>query len=133
MTGPRFFVDRSLGRRQVPDLLRAAGWDLVTLAEHYDIPADEDVADVDWLQLAGERGWPVLMKDERIRYRPAERAALLEHGVRAYCLTSGNLSGRQMAELFIAHRPAIWEDATGTGAALFSVSRTTLRRIELDD
>ena len=96
MAGPHFFVDRSLGRRQVPELLRADGWELVTLAEHYGIPADEGVADVDWLRLAGEQGWPVLMKDEQIRYRPAERAALLKHGVRAFCLTSGNLTGRQM-------------------------------------
>jgi len=40
-TAPRFFVDRSLGRIQFPTLLRAAGVYLVTLAEHYGIPADE--------------------------------------------------------------------------------------------
>jgi PIN like domain len=54
---PGLFLDRSLGRRQVPDLLRAAGLQLQTLAEVYGIPADEDVADVDWLELAGRRGW----------------------------------------------------------------------------
>lgn len=75
MTGPHFFIDRSLGRRQVPNLLRDDGWDLVTLSEHYGIPHDETVQDVEWLRLAGEHAWPVLMKDERIRYRPAERAA----------------------------------------------------------
>ena len=31
---PRFFLDRSLGRRAVPEALRADGWDLITLAEH---------------------------------------------------------------------------------------------------
>jgi hypothetical protein len=30
---PELFLDRSLGRRQVPDLLRAAGLRLQTLAE----------------------------------------------------------------------------------------------------
>ncbi|ABL81534.1 MULTISPECIES: hypothetical protein [unclassified Nocardioides] len=133
MTGLHFFVDRSLGRRQVPDLLRADGWDLATLAEHYGIPADEDVTDVEWLRLAGQHAWPVLMKDERIRYRSAERAALLEHGVRAFCLTSGNLTGREMAELFIGHRSAIWDQAAGAGAALFAVSRTALRQVDLND
>jgi PIN like domain len=54
---PELFLDRSLGRRQVPDLLRAAGLRLRTLSEVYGIPADEDVADVDWLELAGTRGW----------------------------------------------------------------------------
>lgn len=117
MTGPHFFIDRSLGRRQVPNLLRDDGWDLVTLSEHYGIPHDETVQDVEWLRLAGEHAWPVLMKDERIRYRPAERAALLTYGVRAFCLTSGNLTARQMAEMFIVHRDAIWRNAVGTGAA----------------
>jgi hypothetical protein len=42
---PRFFVDRSLGRKAVPDALRADGWDLVTLAEYYGIPTDQEVAD----------------------------------------------------------------------------------------
>jgi hypothetical protein len=50
---PTLFLDRSLGRRQVPDLLRAAGLRLRTLAEVYGIPADETVDDVDWL--AGQR------------------------------------------------------------------------------
>src|SRR5882757_5050165 len=80
---PELFLDRSLGRRQVPDLLRAAGLRLRTLAEVYGIPADETIDDVDWLTRAGLEGWVVLMKDERIRYRPAERAALVDHRVRA--------------------------------------------------
>src|SRR4029450_880234 len=63
---PDLFLDRSLGRIKVPRLLRAAGLRLVTLSEHYTIPADEDVADDEWLELAGSRGWAVLMKDTRI-------------------------------------------------------------------
>ena len=53
---PELFIDRSLGRRQVPDLLRAAGVQVCTLAEVYGIPADESVADTDELELAGTRG-----------------------------------------------------------------------------
>ncbi|WP_372447974.1 hypothetical protein [Kibdelosporangium banguiense] len=93
---PPLFLDRSLGRRQVPDLLCAEGLCLQTLAEVYGIPADEDVADVDWLARAGSEGWVVLMKDERIRYRPAERVALVDHQVRAFCLTSGNLRAAEI-------------------------------------
>ena len=60
---PDLFVDRSLGRIKVPALLRNAGLRLVTLAEHYGIPADETVPDQQWLELAGTQGWAVLMKD----------------------------------------------------------------------
>ena len=40
------FIDRSLGRIQVPGLLRAAGLRLTTLAERYGVPVDETVSDV---------------------------------------------------------------------------------------
>jgi hypothetical protein len=133
MAGPHFFVDRSLGRHRVPNLLRKDGWSLVTLAEHYGIPADETVADVDWLELAGQNRWPVLMKDEKIRYRPAERAAVRAHDVRAFYLTSGNLTGQQMADLFIANRDVVWRMAVEAGPALFAVFRGAVRQIDLTD
>lgn len=44
----------------------------MTLAEHYGVPDDERVADTQWIQDAAIRGWPILMKDKRIRYRRAE-------------------------------------------------------------
>ncbi len=59
---PFVFLDRSLGRIQVPDLLRAAGVQLVTLAEHYGMPADEDVEDVTWLADSAQRGWVAFMR-----------------------------------------------------------------------
>ena len=52
---PELFLDRSLGRIRVPQLLRDAGLNLVTLVEHYGVPTDESVADEEWLQLAGCR------------------------------------------------------------------------------
>jgi hypothetical protein len=128
---PELFLDRSLGRRQVPDLLRAAGLRLRTLSEVYGIPADEDVADVDWFELAGTRGWIVLMKDERIRYRPSERRALLDHKVMAFCLTSGNLRAQQMAELFLDSIEMIAAACRRTGPFLYAVSASGLRLLDL--
>jgi PIN like domain/Arm DNA-binding domain/Phage integrase, N-terminal SAM-like domain len=78
---PDLFLDRSLGRIKVPRLLRAAGLRLTTLAENYGIPTDERVADDDWLELAGSRGWVVFMKDTRIRYNRPEREAVKAHSV----------------------------------------------------
>ena len=40
---PDLFLDRSLGRIKVPTLLRAQGLRLVTLAERYGVPQDENV------------------------------------------------------------------------------------------
>ena len=130
---PELFLDRSLGRRQVPELLRAAGLRLRTLAEVYGIPADETIPDVDWLARAGREGWVVLMKDDRIRYRPVERAAVIDHRVRAFCLTSGNLRARDMAELYLAVLDQLTAACAEPGPFLFTVSRAGLRRIDLDN
>lgn len=131
MEPPRFFVDRSLGRIRVPGLLREAGWSLVTLADHYGIPQDERIADGEWLQLAGAEGWPVLMKDDRIRYRPAEKEALITHGVTAFSISGGNLTSAQIAEILIHHKSQIWAAAAAAGPAVYVVSRTKLRRADL--
>jgi hypothetical protein len=108
---PRFFLDRSLGRRAAlsagPEALRADGWDVITLAEHYGIPADEQVADKDRIEEAAKRGWPIPMKDKRIRYRQAEITAVTEHKARCFVITRGDLLSADMAQRFIAHKAAI--------------------------
>jgi hypothetical protein len=128
---PDLFIDRSLGRLQVPALLRAAGLRVHTLAEVYGIPADEKVSDVEWLTRAGNEGWPVLMKDERIRYRPAERAAVLSAKVQGFCLVKGNLRAVPMADVFISAIEDIATACQTSGPFLYAVSKTGLRRLEL--
>ncbi len=128
---PPLFLGRSLGRRQVPELLRAAGLQLQSLSEVYGIPADEGVSDVAWLELAGSQGWPVLMKDERIRYRAAERDALVAHGMKAFCLTSGNLRAAEMAAQFLGVIDEITHACAQPGPFLCAVSGRGLRRLDL--
>ena len=128
---PLLFLDRSLGRIQVPSVLRAAGLDLVTLAEVYGIPADEGIADETWLTRAGQEGWVVLMKDERIRHRPVERRALLDHGVRAFCLARRDIRAAEMAGLFLAAHPEITRACSRPGPLLGIVSQGALRMVDL--
>lgn len=128
---PTLFLDRSLGRIKVPRVLRAHGLELVTLAEHYGMPADEDVVDARWLADAGDAGWAVLMKDDRIRYRQVERAALLASGVRAFCLTSGNLTANEMAQRFIGNLDGMVAACATPGPFLYAVQARGIRRIEL--
>jgi hypothetical protein len=71
------------------------------------------------------------MKDERIRYRAAEREALVAHGVKAFCLTSGNLRAAEMAEQFLAVFEHIADAITLPGPFLYAVSGRGLRRIDL--
>jgi hypothetical protein len=52
---PELFVDRSLGRHRVAEVLRKAGW---TLRTHHEVYGgrDEEVPDVELLQLCGREG-----------------------------------------------------------------------------
>ena len=126
---PRFFLDRSLGRKAVPEGLRMDGWDIVTLAEHYGVPADEQVADVDWIEEAARQGWPILMKDKRIRHRQAEIEAVVAHRARCFVITRGDLPSAQMVNRFLANRAAIFAAVDGTGPYIYSVQIDRLSRL----
>jgi PIN like domain len=69
---PTFFIDRSLGCLQVPEAFRQAGINFIP----HEALFPSDARDEEWLTMAGEKGWVVLTKDDKIRYRPLERMAL---------------------------------------------------------
>jgi hypothetical protein len=69
---PRFFLDRGLGGRIVPEALRSAGWSCVTMNERYGARAGESLADVEWIADASERGEVSLCKDKQIAWNPNE-------------------------------------------------------------
>lgn len=84
------------------------------MAEVYGERVGQGLADTEWLRDAGTHGWVVLMKDDRIRYRPAELDALTTAGVRAFCLTNANLGGQAMADRFVTQLPKITQIAIST-------------------
>ncbi len=129
---PDLFLDRSLGRIQVPRILRAAGLRLVTLAEHYGTPADEEVVDTEWLELAGRNGWVVFLKDARIRSRTAERETVLALGVRCFCITRQDLTAAQMAERYLDHLNAITAACDDPGPFIYAVYDRRIERLDLD-
>ena len=124
---PEFFVDRSLGRIKVPQLLRQAGLTIVTLADRYGIPTDETVTDEQWLVDAGGRSEAVLTKDARIRYNRAEKEAIKRFGVRCFCLVRQDLSANNMAGRFIDNLDRIVAACREPGPFLYAVH---VRRIE---
>lgn len=130
---PDLFLDRSLGRIKVPRLLRAAGLRLLTLSEHYGIPADEGVADDEWLELAGRRGWVVFMKDTRIRYNRAEREAVKAHRVRCFCLANQSLAGDEMAARFLDNLAAIERACEEPGPFIYAVHQTRIEKLPIGD
>jgi len=125
---PEFFVDRSLGRHQVPAILRAAGWTLRTHHEVYGA-RDEAVGDVEWLQMCGAQNLPVLSKDRRLRYRPAEIAAIRRHEVKAFVLMRGGLRAVDQAARFGRSREAIELACAEPGPFVYAVHADRIVRI----
>jgi hypothetical protein len=78
----------------------------------------------------GARGWVVLTKDDRIRYREHEREALLASGVRAFVLTNRSLSGDEMAAIFVDSLPKMRRiTQRQRGAFIAAVTWTSIRLV----
>jgi hypothetical protein len=91
-------MGRAIGRRLAQEGLRV---------ELHDDHFSQGTPDAEWLPVVGRRGWIVLTKDTRIRYRPNEKQALLAAGVRAFAFTSGSLSGAEMSEAIVKALPGM--------------------------
>lgn len=127
----KFFVDRSLGK-EVPQLLREAGFDLITLDEYYGDIEGQSVKDETWLQMTGENGWPVLTADTKIRYRASEKEALIDSKVRLFVLPSKkDLIADEEAERFIIHKNAIEKKCVEEGPFVISVTQKGLQVREI--
>jgi len=100
---PELFVDRSLGRRLLPNALRQAGFIAHTLASVYGESQAQAVPDEEWIALAGERNWVVFTKDDAIRHREIELAAVEKYAVKMFCLTNAGLRGDQQCERFVTN------------------------------
>jgi hypothetical protein len=91
------FLDRSLGKQKVAGALRAAGAEVQVHDSLFPIGTRDD----EWLHEVGGRGWVVLHKDKHIRRRATELEALKKAKIAAFVLTSGNLTGDEMAIAFV--------------------------------
>lgn len=101
---PEFFFDRSLGKISA-HRLRESGYVVHLIAEFYPDDAQK-IADESWIAEGCERGWVLLTKDRRIRYRAEELAALGSEGF-LFCLADGNANLESIAGTWLAALPAI--------------------------
>ena len=75
------FIDRSIPR-SVADQLKETREDVIWLEDRF----PHDVPDEVWLEEAGRNGWLVITRDTKIRTRPGERRAIMEHGTGCFIL-----------------------------------------------
>lgn len=91
-----FFTDRDLGL-QFPAILRAAGLRVERHADHF----AHDCEDEEWLRGAASREWVAITHDRRIRYKPNELAAIVEHEL-ALLVVIGKAPYADLARSFVA-------------------------------
>ena len=97
------------------------------MADVYGERIAQGLEDEDWIGDAGRNGWVVLMKDAKVRYRPAELQTLADHRVRAFCLTNANLRGAEQAERLVANLTRIMRVAERPGPYIYGVYASELR------
>ena len=78
---PVYFCDRNLGKRFGQELRRQG-----LVVELHDDHFPQDMPDEDLLRHVAAQGWVILTLDKRMRYRPAEKAAILRHQARVILL-----------------------------------------------
>lgn len=125
---PEFFVDRSLGK-SIAEGLRACGLTVHTMASVYGEKRAQRLEDQVWLRDAGANGWIVLTKDDAIRRRPAEREALIDAGVRVFCLTNAQLRGVEQTARFVENRHRIIRQAGKPGPYIYGVYDGRIKRL----
>lgn len=117
---PKLFIDRDLWSRRLDAALRETG---IPFVAHRDLFQD-DTPDVDWIAEVGRRGLVVLTRDQEIRRRPNELAAVRAARIHLFALTSGNLSASDTAALCVAVWPAVQRAVARHAApAIFSITR----------
>jgi hypothetical protein len=83
--------------------MRTAGYDVKVLAEEF----GRGTPDRDWLPIAIERGWVLIGKDDRWRYRAEEKEILIRANARAFIFVSKTATREEIAETIIGAMPKI--------------------------
>lgn len=125
---PEYFVDRSLGRHDVPIGLQRQGLVVLTMASVYGA-REQLVADEDWLQDATARAWIVLTKDKRLRFIVRRLRALHQPTLRVFILMSGNLTAEEQVGRFINNLERIEAAARERGPFVYGVYTRHIHRL----
>ncbi len=117
---PALFVDRDAWSRKLGRVLEEAG--VVYVAHHQQF--EPDSPDVEWIRRASQHGWIAITRDQNIRRKPNELAAIRASRVIIFVFTSGNLSAEDTARILLRALSGIYRAAAGTKRPrLFSIRR----------
>jgi hypothetical protein len=84
-----------------------------------------DTPDDIWLSAAADKGWLVVTRDQRIRYRPNELGAMRRARLHVFVFTQGGLTGAETGSIVVRCHAAMLQLATEVPPpAFFSLTRS---------
>lgn len=93
------FIDRSVPKSVVAALQQVRN-DVEWLEPRF----PHNIKDTEWLPIAGQNGWLVILRDKKVRTRPGERAAIRDNGVGCFIITvKRNINKWEYLKLLVAH------------------------------
>lgn len=91
--------------------------------------------DDEWLPVIGTERLVVITRDRKIRYRPAEKLAWVEHEVRGFVLTGrksqGTADSLQILRRHWGRRSTPWLEEEPEGPWMRAITEASLRVIDL--
>jgi hypothetical protein len=105
---PTFYVDESIFSNALIAALTAEGITFDRVGLTVPFGASDEV----WLSHCGKNHLVALTRDQRIRYRPLEKRALVEHGVACFTFTQGQATAPDSAARIITLAPKMLAIAT---------------------
>lgn len=97
------FIDRCAWSGVLGRVLTAAGIDFIEHGQLFPPASPDEV----WLEGVAGKGWLVVTRDQRIRYKVNEQAAAVRAGLHLFVFTQGGLTAAQTAELLVNAYPAM--------------------------
>jgi hypothetical protein len=95
--------NRCLRNKLIVETLRAVGVSVEIHDDHF----GKNTQDIDWIPEISRRGWIIFTKDARIGKNQIERLVVANARVRMFVLVSQNLSGADMANIFVTAIPTM--------------------------
>jgi predicted nuclease of predicted toxin-antitoxin system len=114
------FIDRCAWSAALGRALSEAGIAFVAHHDHF----SHDAPDDQWLAAAADRGWLVVTRDQRIRYRANELAAMRRANLHVFVFTQGGLTGAETGSILVrCHAEMLRAARDVTPPAFFSLTR----------
>jgi hypothetical protein len=124
-----FFLDENTCGLMLIHALRNAGARVELATENF----ERGAADAVWIPEVTQRKWVIITADERIRYRPNEKAAFLRAGAKAFLLVSHGRPFLEVVDGVVMALPKMIRQSARPGPFACSVHADgSVRKVKLE-